>query len=100
MYIFANYVVGIIFIITGLVVAKYPGMLNVMTKEQRQRTDMNAVGRMACKWLLGMGLCQIVGTFFIMKFELSLLNGLFDILLVMIGSILIGAKAQSRKYRK
>lgn len=98
--ILGNYVIGIILIVTGLIVVKYPGILNVMTKEQKKHTDMNAVGSMACKWFWGMGLCQIAGTFFIKKFGLEVSMGLFDILLVMIGSIVIAVKAQSRKYRK
>ena len=40
-----NYIVGIILIVTGLIVVKYPRMLNVMTKERQRKTDMNAVGR-------------------------------------------------------
>lgn len=98
--ILTNYVVGILLIVTGLIVAKCPGMLNVMTKEQKKHTDMNAVGRMGCKWLLGMGLCQVVGTFFMEKFGLGGYMGLFNVLLVMGGSIVIAAKAQSPKYRK
>lgn len=97
---YSDYIVGILLISVGLLVAKYPGMLNVMTKEQKQKTDMDAVGRMARRWLLGMGLCQIVGTFLIIKFGSVELNGLFNLFLVVIGSIGIAAKTQSRKYRK
>ena len=95
-----NYIVGIILIVTGLIVVKYPRMLNVMTKERQRKTDMNAVGRMACKCFLCMGLCQIIGAFFMTKYELWAFSGLFNLLLVMIGSVIIVVKANSRKYRK
>ena len=95
--VFSEYVPGLILIGMGLLAAKFPNLINTIPKEERDRTDMAAVGRMVRKWSIGLGVIQIVGSFLLLKFSTWEIKVVFDVLLIMVGVIIMATKSQMYK---
>lgn len=95
----AESLIGILMIIMGLLEGKYPNMISIFSAEDREKTDMPAVGRMTRRWSVGLGVCQIVSVCLFNLFDVGEIKILFYILLVMVGVIIMSVKSLSSKYK-
>lgn len=96
---FAESLTGILLILMGLLVAKFPGMINLFPKEERKKKDMKAISRMTRKWSVGIGISQILAVCVFRLFDVGEIKILFYLLLVMVGVIIMAAKSLSSKYK-
>lgn len=95
----AESLMGIMLILMGVLVGRFPNMINIFSAEDRKKTDMPAVARMTRRWSLGLGVCQIISVWLFNLFDVGEVKVLFYILLVMVGVIIMSVKSLSRKYK-
>lgn len=78
------FIVGFILLFSGFLTGKYPKLINVLSEEDRRVIDWQKVGRLSRKWLVGAGLCQLLGTILLQVLGIPEIVIVYDIILVMV----------------
>ncbi len=96
-----SYILGIVFIVLGFLVVKYPKLIsgyNTLPREEQEKVDVNGLTRMIRSVSIGMGLVMIIGSYILdITGNISLLD--FMMLATIFGGVLIIILAQ-RKFTK
>lgn len=94
---YSDFIVGLFLVVIGFLVVKFPMLIagyNTMPKEKRDKVDIGSLSRMMCRWLIGIGICQMVGVALLNKLALYGEKNTFSAIIILGGCLIIMVKAQ------
>lgn len=68
-----GYIVGMAFILLGILVKYFPNGINILTSEEKRKTDMKRLASFFCRGFICLGIAGITFQFFcnLLKYPLS-----------------------------
>lgn len=96
----AGWISGVLLIVFGILGWKSPHLINIFSKEEKEKIDLKGVGKLFRNIFIPIGIIQIAATYFFHRANMLLMSGVMLLFLVLIGIFVFALKAEKFKNKK
>lgn len=91
---------GIIIVLIGFSGWKFPKLINIFSKEDKETMNLKEVGNLYRNIFVTIGVLFIVTSYFLQKANMPLMSGIVLMVLILVGVFVFAAKAEKYKKKK